>query len=314
MATILITGGTGTIGKRLARLLLTGNHKVIILTRSLHHIENIQGVTYALWDISKKNLDITPLLEADVVVHLAGAPVMDKRWTTAYKKEIYDSRISSLELILNMLAANPNKVRTLVSASAIGWYGPGTEKPFTENDPSNNDFLGTTCSAWEAMADKAGSLGIRVIKLRTGIVLSKEGGAYPQFKTPLRFGIAAIIGSGSQFISWIDVDDLSRMYKYAIENEHLSGAFNAVAPEPLTNKQLTITIAKVVKKSFYIPVYIPTFILRIIFGERSIEILKSAKVSCNKIKDAGFTFLYPSAEASIRHMESKISNKNTSPA
>lgn len=315
MATILITGGTGNTGMALSRLLLSANHKVIILSRSLHKGENIQGIQYALWNVSENFIDIGSLQEADAIVHLAGSPVIEKRWTTAYKKEIVDSRVRSLEFIIDTLATIPNKVRLLLSASAIGWYGPGdNNKIFKEDDPYQKDFLGTTCAAWEAAADKATSLGIRVAKLRTGIVLSKTEGAYPEFKKSLQFGIASILGSGNQVVSWIDMEDLCRMYKHILDNTHLSGVFNAVAPEPVSNKQLTITIAKQLKNKFYIPVYVPSFILRVIFGERSIEILKSATVSCAKIRESGFTFLYPSIEASIRHLESKISSEDTPPA
>jgi hypothetical protein len=198
-------------------------------------------------------------------------------------------------------------VQIIVSASAIGWYGEDKKAGhfFTENEPADAAFLGEVCKEWEESIEPATAMGIRVIKLRTGIVLSEDGGAYPEFKSSLKFGVASILGSGKQMISWIHIDDLCREYIFALENDNMQGSYNAVAPNPVNNKTLTLAIAENIKGKFYIPVHVPQFVLDVMLGKRSVEILKSATVSTDKIKEAGFTFLYPTIEASIAAIEKK---------
>lgn len=307
METILLTGGTGTIGKYLTAHLLKKGYKVIILTRKLPAGNSINaGVSYASWNINENRIDTDALQKADHIIHLAGAGVVDKRWSTAYKKEIQDSRTKSSALLNDAMAKTTNKIKTLVSASAIGWYGPDNaftlQNGFTEDALPNNDFLGETCRLWEESVEPAASLGKRVIKLRTGIVLSEHGGALAEFKKPLKFGTAAILGSGRQIVSWIHVDDLCRIYIEAIQNPMLSGSYNAVAPGPVSNKTLTLQLAKTMRKNAFIPIHVPAFVLKIMMGESSIEVLKSCTVNCKKIKDAGFTFLYPSIEAALNDL------------
>ena len=198
-------------------------------------------------------------------------------------------------------------MQIIVSASAIGWYGKDKQEGhfFKENENADPAFLGKVCKEWEESIEPATTMGIRVVKLRTGIVLSEAGGAYPEFKSSLKFGIASILGTGKQMISWIHIDDLCRQYIFALENDTLVGSYNAVAPKPVNNKTMTLAIAKIVKGTFFIPVHVPQFVLNIMLGERSIEILKSARVSSDKIKSAGFTFLYPTVEAAIMQIEKK---------
>lgn len=303
MINILITGGTGTVGSALTRMLIQQQYKVTILTRSLHTAQPLPGVEYALWNVDKKEIDKAALQKANVIIHLAGAGVMGHKWTNAYKQEIVDSRVKGLKLMIDELKKMNHQVNTLISASAIGWYGGDNSKSYTEELPAAPGFLGDTCKLWEAAADSAKETGIRVVKIRTGIVLAEKGGAYPEFKTSIKFGVASILGNGNQIVSWIDIEDLCRMYLYAIQHQNISGAFNAVAPAPVSNKTLTITIAKLLRKQFYIPMHVPSFMLKLLFGERSIEILKSADVSAAKIKLTGFTFLYPSIESSVKHLE-----------
>lgn len=307
METILLTGGTGTIGKYLTAHLLKKGYKVIILTRKLSGGNSIHaGVSYASWNINENLIDTDALQKADHIIHLAGAGVVEKRWSSAYKKEIQDSRTKSSALLIDAMSKTPNKIKTLVSASAIGWYGQDNaftlQNGFTEDALPNSDFLGETCRLWEESVEQAGSLGKRVVKLRTGIVLSEHGGALAEFKKPLKFGTAAILGSGRQIVSWIHVDDLCRMYIEAIQNPLLSGPYNAVAPGPVSNKTLTLQLAKIMRKNAFIPIHVPAFALNIMLGESSIEVLKSCTVNCKKIKDTGFTFLYPSIEAALNNL------------
>jgi len=303
MQTILITGGTGLVGKVLTQRLLKKGFRVIVLTRKIPVTGATEGLQYALWNVKEKKIDLAAVQKADHIIHLAGAGVVDKRWSASYKKEIQESRTQSSALIVDTLKEHNNKVQTIVSSSAIGWYGADTaasqETGFTETSPADGLFLGETCRLWEEKVDAATFIGKRVVKLRTGIVLSKDGGALTEFKKPLKAGLAAILGNGKQMVSWIHIDDLCRMYIEAIQNTDMQGAYNAVAPKPVTNKILTLELAKIVRGKFFIPVYVPAFVLKIMLGESSIEVLKSCTVSCEKIKKAGFTFLYPDIEPAL---------------
>ena len=313
MQTILITGGTGLVGKRLTQMLTENGFRVNVLSRERTKVksemingkEESSNVKFFSWDINKGAVDADAIATADYIIHLAGAGVADKRWTKKRKAEILQSRTESSALIVKALNEIPNKVKAVISASAIGWYGPDKKesaKPFTEEAPHHTDFLGDTCFQWEQSIEPVAALNKRLVKFRIGIVLSNDGGALAEFKKPLKAGVAAILGNGKQVISWIHIDDLCRQFLYAIENEKLAGVYNAVAPMPVNNKTLTLTLAKEMRKNFYIPVYIPSFVLKIILGEMSIEVLKSTTVSCDKIKRDGFTFLYPSAEAALREL------------
>jgi len=309
MQTVLITGGSGLVGKRLTGQLIKKGYKVIILTRTLKNRLNSGQLSYAAWNVKEQRIDVQAVQSADCIIHLAGAGVVDKRWNDAYKKEILESRVQSSELITDTLKKHSNKVKVILSASAIGWYGADREpgKYFIEKDKHAEDFLGQTCLLWEQSILSAAAFGTRVCALRTGIVLSNDGGALAEFKKPLQFGIAAIPGSGKQMISWIHIDDLCRMYIYALENDAMNGSYNAVSNLPVSNKELTIKLAEKIRGKFFIPLHIPALLLKIILGGSSIEVLKSATVSNKKIKEAGFTFLYPSIEAALGELTGKRS-------
>lgn len=302
--TILITGGTGLVGKSLTKTLVGKGYNVIILTRDASGKKTAPGISYASWNVTKQEIDIDSLQLADYIIHLAGAGVVEKRWTDAYKKEIVESRTESSRLIIETLKNNPNKVKAVISASATGWYGADGDgaNAFVETDAADDSFLGQTCQQWEASIEPVIGLGKRLVKLRTGIVLSNDGGALAEFKKPLNFGVAAILGSGKQTVSWIHIEDLCRMFIAGIENEHLSGSYNAVAPNPVSNKTLTIELAKALKKKFYLPMHVPTFILQIMMGQSSIEVLKSTTVSCKKILDTGFEFTFNTIETALHDL------------
>lgn len=305
MRTILITGGTGLVGKQLSSQLTEKGYHVIILSRKKEETSTLKNVSFAHWDVEKKIIDKTALQAADAIIHLAGAGVMEKKWTQKYQQEILYSRVNTIRFILGELQKNAHKVKVLVSASAIGWYGEDTIPShfFTEEEQADGAFLGIVCKAWEAAADEALALGIRVCKLRTGIVLANEGGAYKEFKAPLKFGIAGILGSGKAMVSWVHVDDLCRQYIFALENERMAGSFNAVAPNPVTNKELILKTAKAVKGNFYIPVHVPAVAIKLMLGARSTEILKSTTVSADKIKRIGFDFKYINIDAAVNDLK-----------
>jgi uncharacterized protein len=302
MAIVLITGGTGMIGKALTKALLDKGYGVTILTRKKPAGTPDQGISYAEWDIKNQTIEQDAIAKADHIIHLAGANVGEKRWTKIRKREIVDSRVRSGELLVKAMREIPNKIKTLVSASGIGWYGPDPSipnpHPFKEDVPAYNDFLGQTCLQWECCLDPAIQLGKRLVSLRIGIVLSEKGGALEEFRKFLRFGLATILGSGRQVVSWINIHDLVEIYIKAIEDPKLSGAYNAVAPQPVTNKELVLQLARSERK-FYFPIYVPSFVLKIVLGEMCIEVLKSATVSCEKISQSGFMFQYPLIEKAL---------------
>jgi uncharacterized protein len=303
MATVLITGGTGMIGTALTEKLISKGYEVIILTRKK---KNPNGnISYAEWDIEKGVIDKQAIEKVDYIVHLAGANVGEKRWAKKRKQEIVDSRVKSSQLLVKYLESTPNKVKAVVSASGIGWYKEDPQipnpKPFIETDLPDDSFLGNTGKLWEESIKPVKDLGKRLVYLRTGIVLSNDGGAFPEFRKPLHFRTATILGDGSQIISWIHIDDLVNLYVYAIENENLSGAYNAVAPEPVSNKKLMKAIGDAMNKK-YISVPVPEFALKIVLGELSVEVLKSATVSSAKIEGEGFKFQFRNIEDAVNDL------------
>ena len=296
------------IGRALSNILLGKGYEVIVLTRDAgSHKPPVAGangrLSYAAWDVPNQAIDMAAVEKADYIVHLAGAGVADKRWSAKRKKEIADSRTNSCGLIIKALKENPNKVKAVISASGIGWYGPDPSipnpKPFVETDKPHTDFLGETCRLWEGAIKPVTALGKRLVILRTGMALSNAGGALAEFKKPLQLGVAAVLGSGSQVVSWVHIDDLCRMFLKAIEDHAMEGVYNAVSPKPVSNKTLTLALAKAMRGKFYLPLHVPSFLLKLVLGEMSIEVLKSATVNANKIRTAGFDFLYPSIEAAI---------------
>jgi uncharacterized protein (TIGR01777 family) len=305
MAKVLISGGTGLVGRALSKLLIENGYEVIILSRKANSKKtpDTYGLEYAQWDVARQTIDARAIKNSDYIIHLAGEGIADKRWTKKRKREIIESRVQSSTLLLKAMEEIPNKILAVISASAIGWYGEDptvpNPHPFSETDSYAPGFLGETCKAWEESIEPVTLLGKRLVKLRTGIALSNDGGAFKEFKKPVKFGLAAILGNGKQVISWLHIDDLCRIYLYALENVSMHGPYNAVAPKPVTNKELTIQLAKKVKGNFYIPMYVPGFLLRLFLGALSTEVLKSTTVNCDKLRMAGFDFIFPSIESAV---------------
>lgn len=302
MARILIAGGTGLIGTALTKLLLYKGHTVTVLTRNVNAakaqprapIHAGPHPAYATWNPDAGSIDEEAISTADCIINLAGAGIADQRWTKKRKGEIVSSRVNSCKTIASALKRIPNNVRSVVHSSAIGWYGPDPEvpnpHPFVESDPPDDSFLGNTCHLWEAAIEPVKALNKRLVIIRTAVVLSTAGGALPQFLKPLRFGIAPILHTGRQIISWIHIDDLCGIFLRAIEDEKLNGVYNGVAPQPVSNRSFTLTLARQVRGRFFIPIFVPAFVLKMALGEMSVEVLKSTTVSSRKIEQAGFIF------------------------
>jgi uncharacterized protein (TIGR01777 family) len=303
MLTVIITGGTGLVGTALSKALLAKGCTVIILTRKLDPAKQLPGITYALWDVERNYIDPKALAQANAIIHLAGANVAEKRWTKKRKQEIIDSRVKTGECIVYALQNNPHQVTTIASASGIGYYGPDpvipNPRPFDEEDKPYTDYLATTCVQWEKALEPVKNMGIKLVTLRTGIVLAKEGGAIDKFKQPLRFGVATVLGSGKQMVSWIHIEDLVRLFIRALEHEPMEGVYNAVAPAPVSNKTLMLTLAQRIKGKYFTAFHVPVFLLKLVLGEMSIEVLKSATVSCIKLHAENFSFIYPGIEVAI---------------
>jgi len=307
MANFLITGGTGMVGSALTKQLIQSGHEVVILTRRARRSDH-PLIQYKSWDPSQNQLDETAIRTADYIVHLAGANVAEKRWTVNRKQEILESRVRSGEFLVESLKKIPNRVKAVLGASAQGWYGADplipNPNPFVETDPAHSDFLGSTCQSWEQSLQPLSSMGIRLIQLRIGIVLSTNGGALAEFIKPVRFGISPILGNGKQVISWIHLDDLTRLIEWTLLNESVSGIYNAAAPNPVSNRSLMRVLSRAYRRPF-IPVPVPAFFLQLILGEMSIEVLKSTTMSVAKIQQAGFSFQFPRIEEALNDLLKK---------
>lgn len=299
MRTIGITGGTGFVGHHLAAMLLAAGHNVVIYTRDMHKVSRRPHVKYSYLCPSEQKFDLTYFRELDAVINLAGAGIADKRWTKARKEEIVNSRVQGTSFLVDKLKYHAPQCRTFISASAIGYYGadrPGAT-PFHEDAPPGEDFLGNTCRLWEQAAYEAAD-SMRLTILRFGIVLGREHGMFPQLEHPQRFGIVPMLGSGKQIISWIHISDLCRAILWVLNDETISGIYNAVAPQPVSQKQIMKAIAHE-KGGIKLPVHVPEALLKIGLGQLSTEVLKSATVSSDKIQRAGFSFLYPDIASAI---------------
>lgn len=288
--TVLITGGTGSIGRRLTQLLRQQGFQVSLLSRS---DKQLPDVTVYQWDIKKGTIDPKAITTADYIVHLAGEGIADSRWTDERKDEILGSRLQSTELLAKALSENKNNVKAFIGASAIGYYGGDTDdRPLNETSPAGTDFLAQVVRAWERSEDRVAALGIRTVKFRIGVVLMTDGGALPKLAQPVRLGAGAPIGSGQQYISWIHVDDLCQLFCAALMDESWQGVYNAVAPNPVTNETLTRTIANVLHRPMLLP-NVPTFAIKLLYGEMAIVVTGGNYVLNKRIADeTSFTYTF----------------------
>ncbi len=292
---VLITGASGLIGTRLTEMLLQKGYQVVHLGRAPRQ----KPVPCFAWDIDAGTLDMRAFEGVQSIIHLAGAGIADARWTPARKKEILTSRTQSTKLLFNALNTAKHEVKNFISASAIGYYGFSNQaEPLKENSNPGCDFLASVVKAWESEINSIERLAIRVAVIRIGIVLSADGGALKEMAKPIRWGVGAPLGTGNQWMSWIHLEDLCRLFCFALERDSTAGTYNAVAPYPVTNRMLTRAIAHQLKKPLWLPA-VPGFVLRIMLGEMADMVLQGSIVSSLKIESEGFEFKFPKLEMAL---------------
>lgn len=300
---VLITGATGLVGEEITKLLLKNGVKVNYLTTSkskIQHQPNYQGF---YWNPTEGIIDESCLIGVTAIINLAGASIAE-RWTLSYKEEIVESRTNAIHLLYNVLKNNPNQVAYFVSASAIGVYPDDLHKEYTEDFVHFNDrFLTNVVVKWEEAASSIERLDIPVGKIRVGLVLSDKGGALPKMVKPMKMGMGAAFGSGKQWQSWIHVADLASLFFFAVQHQ-LSGVFNGVAPNPVTNAVMTKQISQTLDIPLFLP-NIPKFVLKLILGEMHTVLFESQKVSSKKIEAAGFEFQFRTLEAALKNLLQK---------
>lgn len=294
---VAISGATGLVGKALCDALRERGDTVCPIVRSP---KGLPGEV--LWDTDSHTFDADALAECDAVVHLAGENIVG-RWTEDKKRAVRDSRVKSTRGLSEALAALRGRgPKTLVCASAIGYYGDtGQASARTEQDPPGDDFLADVCVQWEAAADPARDAGLRVVHTRVGIVLSPDGGALAAMLTPFKLGVGGRLGDGSQWMSWVSLADMARILVFALDTESLQGPVNAAAPKPVTNCDFTKTLGKVLGRPTLLPV--PSLVPKLLYGEEAAEalVLGSIRVAPQALQDAGFSFEHPTLEDALRH-------------
>lgn len=302
MATVLIAGGTGLIGRRLSELLEQKGFEVLHLSRN----KNLEAKYPAYeWNLFQQTIDMEAIEKADYIINLAGAGIADKPWTANRKKVIIESRTQSNALLLKAVKGSKKPPKAYIASAAIGIYGDRGDTLLTEEStPGQKGFLAESCRQWEAAINEWKTTAIRTVGIRIGLVLANEGGALPKLTMSLPVGVAPYFGNGKAWYSWIHINDLARIFVQAIEDESLEGYYNGVAPKPVQNKDLVQAVVSAKKaKAVLIPT--PAFALRIALGEMADTVLSSSKVSSQKIEQAGFIFDHPDIESALGNLFAK---------
>lgn len=295
---VLLTGGTGFVGEYLTQMLLNKGYVINVLTRTPR--KNTEGISYYTWDVSTGSIEEKAVLDADYIIHLAGESIGDKRWTVARKKAILDSRVQSAGLLASVLQSNNKKVKAFISASGVGVYGAlNGEGICTEASPAAHDFLGKVCQEWEKAADAIAALGIRTVKIRTGLVLGKNEGFLQKMVPVFRYGFGSALGSGKQYMPWIHIHDLCAIYLEALENEEMVGTYNAAIEDSTTNTFFSKTLAYIYGYSVWLP-KVPAFVLHLALGEMAVLVLSGRRISNNKLLNLGFRFQFKNLDFALR--------------
>ena len=296
---VLITGGTGLIGSVLQTILLDADYEVILLSR------NAKNENSYLWDVEKNFIDKQAILKADHLIHLAGAGIADKPWTEARKKEIIDSRVDTTSLLIESFKQHKKELKTVIAASAIGYYGFKTSKHiYTETDAPATGFLADTCVTWEKATSAFNEISERLVQIRIGVVLDKNGGALKKMAQPVHFFAGAAIGSGKQYMPWIHVKDLCDMILYTLKNQKTHGIYNGVCSTHITNEDFTKAIGKALHRPILLPA-IPAFVIKALFGDMAGMVLEGSRVSNEKIKETGFNFKFENIDLALEDLLGK---------
>lgn len=294
---ILISGASGLVGSAIVRTLSARGDEILELVRSVPVDERRE----IQWNPLKGIEDANRLEGLDAVIHLAGEPIAEGRWTEEKKRRIYDSRVQGTKVLSAALAGLKLKPATLLSASAVGYYGTRGAEILTEESAPGDDFLARVCSEWEEATEAAARAGVRVALMRFGVILSAKGGALEKMLTPFRLGVGGRLGSGEQYMSWIALDDVVGVVEHLLEKAGLNGPINTVAPNPVTNQEFTKTLGAVLSRPTLFPV--PKFAMRLAFGEvADVALLASQRVEPKRLKESGYVFKYPELEDALRHI------------
>lgn len=295
---VILSGGAGLIGRPLSAALLSEGHEVIVLSRNPATAKNVPtGVTLMPWD-GKSATGWGHLADgAGALINLAGEGIADGRWTDERKERILNSRVWAGQAMVQAIEQASSKPGVLIQASAVGYYGPGGDEVITEARPPGSDYLARVCFEWEASSAAASRLGVRRPIIRTGIVFSNDGGAFPKLVLPFRLFAGGPVGSGKQWYPWIHMDDQVQAILFLLHHEQADGPFNLAAPEPLTNKELAAKIGKVMGRPAFFPA--PAFAMQAAFGEMSTVLLDGQRAVPQRLQELGFTFTYPTAEAAL---------------
>ncbi len=293
---ILLAGATGLVGEQLIAQLVANGHHVSLLARKP---VQINGIKVFQWDVYEQTIDLAAFTNIDTVINLTGEGIADKPWTAERKQRIIDSRVKSAALIFNTIKKTGAGVKSYISASAVGFYGDRDDEILDEDSRLGTGFLADCCIAWENAADLGIALGIRVVKIRIGIVLSSKGGALPTMEKPIKYFAGAALGDGKQWMPWIHIDDLVGIFVKATEDNKMFDAYNAAAPSPVTNKTFTQTLANVLHRPVW-PINVPKFVLKTLLGEMSILPLLSNNTSAQRILNTGFQFKHLTLEHALK--------------
>jgi len=294
---ILMAGSSGLVGSELISLLTQKGHTVTRLVRELP----VAGKHEISWNPKQGKLDPNEVEGFDVYINLAGDNISSGRWTASKKMEILESRVCATKLLCETAAHLKQPPKLIINASAVGFYGSRGETVVDESDPQGDGFLANVCNLWEQSTESAQKVGIRVALIRIGVVLAKEGGALASMLFPFKMGLGGVIGSGKQYMSWVALDDLVRIFAFVIENDGIRGPINAVSPNPVTNYEFTKTLGKVLHRPTIFPM--PAILVRLAFGEMGDELLLgSTRVEGLKLREAGYQFQYPKLEEALTHV------------
>ncbi len=298
---VVITGGSGLIGRALARDLGGSGHDVVLLTRDPDRVEGLPpGVRAARWDGRTAQGWVSLLDTESAIVHMAGESIAEGRWTAAKKRRIRDSRVISGQAVMDAIRQAPVKPRVLIQGSAVGYYGGRGDETVPEDTPPGRDFLAEICQEWEDSTAEAESLGVRRAVARTGIVLAREGGALPAMSLPFKLMVGGPIGDGRQWFPWIHDDDEVGALRFLLEREAARGVFNLTAPNPVTNRELTRVLARVLGRPGFLPA--PGFALRIALGEIADSLLQGQRAVPSRLLELGYVFRWPDLEPALRNL------------